>query len=124
MDPTVDEGENQDTGDLTQLELSKLSSNGFNATRTLKLFSYVGDSKLLTMIDSGASHYFISDKMAQHLRLAIDFDTTFAVIFGDGTRKYSQGVCTVVPLRIADHLFSITCYVFPLHSVDVILGVS
>lgn len=46
------------------------------------------------------------------------------MVFGDGNRVTSKGVCRAVPFTIANHLFHITCYVVPLYSVDVILGVS
>lgn len=126
VDPTQEEASEEKTfaPELQMLELSKLSSNGFDGAQTLKLFSYIGDCCLLTMIDNGASHCFISDQVAAHLRLPVDVAATFAVMLGDGTRVSSQGVCAAVPIRIAEHLFSITCYVFLLRSVDIILGVS
>ncbi|KAH6794829.1 hypothetical protein C2S52_005306 [Perilla frutescens var. hirtella] len=48
----------------------------------------------------------------------------FCIVLGDGTRIWTCGVCKAVPFIISDCTFYITCYVFPLRSVDVILGVS
>lgn len=46
------------------------------------------------------------------------------MVLGDGTRVLSMGVCRDVPVSVAEHTFHITCYVFPLCSMDMILGVS
>lgn len=54
------------------VNLSKLSYNGFDGATTMKLFSRLGDTRLLTMIDSGASHYFLADSVARKLGLPID----------------------------------------------------
>ncbi|KAH6775676.1 hypothetical protein C2S52_013237 [Perilla frutescens var. hirtella] len=109
---------------LQQLQLSRLSSDGFDGAQTLKLFSKVHGRQMLTMIDSGASHCFISDYLARLLELPIDSSADIAVVLGDGTRIRTRGVCKVVLFIISDRTFHITCYVFPLRSVDVILGVS
>ncbi|XP_057766739.1 uncharacterized protein LOC130987132 [Salvia miltiorrhiza] len=110
--------------ELQHLQLSKLSSNGFDGPRTLKLFSAVDGLKLLTMIDSGASHCFISETVAASLQLPVEPTSTQTVVLGDGSRVHITGVCKAVPLKLDSHLFLITCFVFPLSSVDVILGVS
>ncbi|KAH6778749.1 hypothetical protein C2S52_009986 [Perilla frutescens var. hirtella] len=110
--------------ELQQLQLSRLSSNGFDGAQTLKLFTTVKRRRLLTMVDSGASHCFIYEEMAHALQLHIDTTTHFAVILGDGSRVQTRGICTAVPFTIDGHTFHITCYVFSLRSVDVILGVT
>lgn len=116
--------QHEPTTDLQQLQLSRLSSHGFDGAQTLKLFSTVHGHRLLIMIDSGASHCFISDHWARSLQLPVDSSATIAVVLGDGTRIRTSGVCKAVPFVISDHTFYITCYVFSLRSVDVILGVS
>lgn len=110
--------------ELQQLQLSKLSSNGFDGPRTLKLFSRMGEFKLLTMIDRGASHCFISEQVACALQLTIDPTSVLTVVLGDGSRACISSICKAVPLTLDSQLFYVTCFVFSLNSVDVILGVS
>ncbi|XP_057794044.1 uncharacterized protein LOC131010514 [Salvia miltiorrhiza] len=110
--------------ELQHLQLSKLSSKGFDGPRTLELFSAVGGFKLLTMIDSGASHCFISETVASSLQLPVEPTSTQTVVLSDGSRVHITGVCKAVPLKLDSQLFLVTCFVFPLSSVDVILGVS
>lgn len=116
--------QHEPTIDLQQVQLSRLSSHGFDRAQTLKLFSIVHGCQMLTMIDSGASHCFISDHLADSLQLPVDSSANIVVVLCDGMRIRTYGVCKVVPFIISYHTFYITCYVYPLRSVDVILGVS
>lgn len=77
------------TSELQNLQLSKLSSNGFDGAQTFKLFMQIGNCHLLTMIDSGASHCFISDRATHNLYLPVDPTAKFAVVLGDGSRVSS-----------------------------------
>lgn len=119
--PEVDVSE--DTA-LQSLQLSRLSSHGFDGFQTLKLFTLVHNRRCLTMVDSGASHCFISARLADTLQLPLDSAQSIPVVLGDGTRVSSRGVCKNVPVVISEHVFHLTCYVFPLRNVDLILGVS
>ncbi|KAH6802299.1 hypothetical protein C2S51_033745 [Perilla frutescens var. frutescens] len=75
----------ESTIDLHQLQLSRRRSHGFDRAQTLKLFSKVHGRQMLTMIDSRASHCFISDHLAHSLQLSIDSSANIAVVLGDGT---------------------------------------
>lgn len=118
-----EEDVSEDTS-LQSLHLSRLSSHGIDGFQTLKLFSLVRNRRCLTMVDSGASHCFISAQLVDALRLPLDSEQTIQVVLGDGTRVSSRGVCKNVPIVISEQVFHLTCYVFPLRSVDLILGVS
>ncbi|KAH6765098.1 hypothetical protein C2S51_016347 [Perilla frutescens var. frutescens] len=110
--------------ELQQLQLSRLSSNGIDGTQTLKLFTKVNGRRLLMMVDSGASHYFISEHMAHSLQLSVDNTSHFTMVLEDGSRVHTRGTCKDIPVIINGHKFVITCYVFSLRSVDIILGVT
>lgn len=98
-----------DDPEYTSVLLSDLSCNGFNGTTTLKLFSRVGDHRLLTMIDSGASHCFLSESVAAKLGLQVSSSSDFHVILSDGSRVPMQGLCKAVPLTLDRHTFLIDC---------------
>lgn len=75
-------GDPETITELQHLQLSKLSSNGFDRVQSLTLFSQVEERHLLTMVNSGTSHCFISDHAARVLQLPIDPATEFAVVLG------------------------------------------
>lgn len=74
--PTLEEGE------LHEVQLSHLSSGGFDGPRTIKLVGHVADYKVLTMIDNGASHCFISERVAKQLNRPVDTTCQSAVTLG------------------------------------------
>ncbi|XP_057791220.1 uncharacterized protein LOC131008354 [Salvia miltiorrhiza] len=118
------EQEQHEQPQLQSLDLSELTSFGFDGPQTMKLFGRVGASRLKIMVDSGASHYFVAEQVARKLKWAIESIERFSVVLGDGTRVYTGGICKNVSLMIDSALFMISCYVFPLSNIDLILGVS
>lgn len=94
------------------IQLSDLSSNGFDRATTMKLFSGVGGQRILTMIDNGASHCFLSETVAAKISLYIIKFLDIQVILEDGSGIDIQGKCKVVHLTLGRHIFLIDCYVF------------
>ncbi|XP_057806177.1 uncharacterized protein LOC131021105 [Salvia miltiorrhiza] len=121
---SLEEKELEEAAELQQLQLSELTSFGFDGPQTMKLFGRVGDTRLLLMVDNGASHCFVSEKVARKLNWQIEPTTSFSVVLGDGSRVRTGGICKDVPLTLDTETFYISCYVFPICSVDMILGVS
>ncbi|XP_047948867.1 uncharacterized protein LOC125194666 [Salvia hispanica] len=107
-----------------ELELSELSSNGLDTSQTMKLFGKIGQHKVLAMVDSGASHCFISDQLATLLKLPVTPTIPYSVTLGDGSRVRAAGICRAIALTMSSEVFPLSCYMFPLRNIDVILGVS
>ncbi|KAG6399690.1 hypothetical protein SASPL_141171 [Salvia splendens] len=119
-----DEHTNSDLATFHHLQLSELSSHGLDSYQTMKFSGTIGASSIKIMVDSGASHCFIADHMATSLGLEITPTTTFSVRLGDGSKVRSGGICQNVKLGLASEEFILSCYVFPLRGVDLILGIS
>ncbi|CAA0825193.1 Eukaryotic aspartyl protease family protein [Striga hermonthica] len=109
---------------LQTLQLSHLAAKGFDGPHTMKLISRLENLKLLTMVDSGASHCFISERVVDKLGLHVEPSPTYSVMLGNGQRISSQGLCRAVSLYLQTATFMVDCFVFPLGGVDIILGVS
>lgn len=90
----------------------------------MKSIGRIGDYKVLTMIDSGASHCFITDQVVQQLGLLVDPSPAFSVVLGNGQQISTRGQCRALPIFMYSHTFSIDCYLFLLGREDLILGVS
>ncbi|XP_042028869.1 uncharacterized protein LOC121775856 [Salvia splendens] len=90
----------------------------------MKLFGEIDSHRIKVMVNSGASHCFISEQLAQQLQLPITPTKPYSVILGDGTSRRAAGLCQKVPLVLDRESFAVPCYVFPLRNIDVILGVS
>lgn len=76
------------------------------------------------MVDSGASYCFISEALAERLRLTPEKSRKPTIYLGDGQLRSSVGFCAGLVLCVNESKFDISCYVFPLGGVDIILGVS
>ena len=116
--------ESDDQAEETELLLSELSLNGLDTSHTLKLFGSIGPHQVKIMVDSGASHCFISDQVVFALKLIVMRTLPYSVMLGDGSRVQAAEIYYDLVLTMASKDFSLSCYVFPLRNVDVILGIT
>ncbi|KZV26643.1 hypothetical protein F511_34898 [Dorcoceras hygrometricum] len=59
----------------------------------MKLLGKIKGREIVVMMDSGASHNFISKKLVGVLQLEVDETVKFGVFLGDGGRVACQGMC-------------------------------
>jgi len=64
----------------------------------MKLQGIVKGRTALVLIDSGASHNFISTELVSQLGLHIESTLTYTVRLGDGHKKSTSGCCPKVEL--------------------------
>ncbi|BAT84466.1 hypothetical protein VIGAN_04185600, partial [Vigna angularis var. angularis] len=69
------------------MELSAFSAGGLTQPKTLKLQGKVGGKVVLILVDSGASHNFISKKLVEELKLGMEDTFPYQVSLGDGHKK-------------------------------------
>ncbi|XP_042065373.1 uncharacterized protein LOC121808874 [Salvia splendens] len=122
VDSDPEESELLDTD--VEPQLSVLSLNGLDTTNTMKLFREIDSQQVKVMVDSGANYCFISEQCAQRLQLPITPTSPYSVVLGDGTTRREAGLCRGVFLTLEKEEFVVSCYVFPLQNIDVILRVS
>ncbi|KAH6798946.1 hypothetical protein C2S51_035430 [Perilla frutescens var. frutescens] len=118
------EGEIEREPQLQTMELSQVTARGIDGPQTMKMRGLINQSDLLIIIDSRASHYFISTTVVERLGLTIDTTSRSAVKLGDGRQVAIVGECRDLSIKIGTTDFEVTCFVFPLGNVDLILGVS
>lgn len=70
--------------EMRMLCLSQLSPDRFDNPRMMKLIGSIFDYKVFTMMNSGANHYFISSRVAQHLNLTVDTSQRSTMTLGNG----------------------------------------
>ncbi|XP_052727710.1 uncharacterized protein LOC128195001 [Vigna angularis] len=106
------------------MELSGLSAGGLSQSNTMKLQGWVQGKKVLVLIDSGATHSFISTKLVKELGLECTDTRPYKVCLGDGQKKVTNGYCTGVPVLLEGLEVRDKFYLFELGGVDVILGIT
>lgn len=127
MEPQEENAE-RETGETEAsrqwLDLSLCSAGGLTQPQTMKLRGKVQGETVVILIDSGASHNFISTKLVQRLGLEVDQTVTYKMRLGDGHGKQTQGCCRQLGVQLETYAFTGEFFVFELGGVDVILGVA
>ncbi|KAJ1381740.1 Aspartic peptidase, active site [Sesbania bispinosa] len=93
-------------GKCSVLSLQSLVEDKSNQSHTLKLRGKIKEVPLLILVDSGATHNFISRKLVESLDWEYENAQSMRVLMGDGHLTQTQGVCR------------------DLEDIDMILGVS
>jgi len=81
-----------------------------DAQFTMKLRVRVRDFDLVALVDTGSTHTFIHDEVAQRLGLAVTRRPGLTVKVANGDRVPSQGVCRATLVVIDGVPFDVDCY--------------
>ncbi|CAL9232051.1 unnamed protein product [Arabidopsis halleri] len=102
--------------------LSLNSFLGKHSPRTTKLIGFLGKSKVVVLIDSGASHNFLTPNLAAKLKMLVCEDSRLEVRLGNGVSVHGTGVCKDVKFQLPGVEFQSNFISLELGGVDVILG--
>nr|GMD74955.1 peroxidase 64 [Ipomoea batatas] len=97
---------------------------GIDGPKTMKFRGQIAGLDILIMVDSGASHNFISRQLTAVLQHPLEPTTTFGVRLGDGRRAESDGKYSQLHVDLGPIAMPIDCFAFPLGGVDLILGIA
>ncbi|GAU23118.1 hypothetical protein TSUD_305660 [Trifolium subterraneum] len=92
--------------------------------QTMKVEGKIGNVGVLVLIDSGASHNFISPKVMTALGLDVTTGPVMSVRLGDGHKVESQGWCAGIMMKLDYVDIMIDAVVLDLGGLDMVLGVA
>lgn len=72
---------------------------GLDSPKTIKFTRVIGGKQVLVLLDSGATHNFISDRLINELQVSVQ-PTTFVVVLGDNKKVSGVGECRKVKLMV------------------------
>ncbi|KFK40184.1 hypothetical protein AALP_AA3G341400 [Arabis alpina] len=110
----------QDTAKFAALSLNSLV--GISSPRTMKMRGQIANTEVTVMIDSGASHNFVSLGLVQQLCLAVDNTGGYGVVTGTSFTVPGNGICRTVTLSIQGYSVKTSFLPLELGSAEVILG--
>jgi len=102
----------------------KISCGGRNRPSTLRLEGRLHGVALGLLIDSGASHNFISPHVVVAMELKVDKGKSMGVRLGDGHKVSIVGKCKELEIQLGEFSTVVAPYVLELGDVDMILGVA
>ena len=117
----------EDEGDHQHLDMAEVTLNsvvGLTPSNTMKVRGRVGDRDVVVLIDSGATHNFISARVVEKLDLRIEKGASYGVTFGNGAVERSRGICRGVVLTLPEIQVHADFLPLPLGSTDLILGMA
>ncbi|XP_031278388.1 uncharacterized protein LOC116136865 [Pistacia vera] len=106
------------------VELSLSSVVGINGPKTMKLKGSIMGQEVIILIDSGASHNFISREFVKKLAIAVERTQAFGVRVGDGYKVRCEGECKAVRLEVQRVQIIQDFFPFDMSSADVVLGMA
>ncbi|KAL4588404.1 hypothetical protein LXL04_001290 [Taraxacum kok-saghyz] len=112
-------------GECSCLELCGVTID--TSTSDLKTLKVMGDIlgfPALILIDSGATHNFISKKLARALGLELQSIGPLGIRLGDGNRVWVTTQCHAIPLHFGAFSCTVDALVYDLGPLDFILGIA
>ena len=104
------------------MESRKLQSPSWIRSRTMKIEGILEGLPILLLVDSGASHNYITKELVVFLGLSVTDTKEFAIILGDGSKNVSRGKCEGLLIAIGQNQIQINAFVLEIGGIDVILG--
>ncbi|CAJ2629609.1 unnamed protein product [Trifolium pratense] len=90
---------------------------------TMKLEARLASVDIEVLVDSGASHSFISPALTTALSLKVTPTTVKKIKLGDGHRVMSEGICKGIKLTLGSKVFEVDALVLEPGGLDMVLGV-
>lgn len=119
-------GEEQATLDSTEVsnfvEVSLNSVAGLSSPKTMKIKGTIMNQEVVTLIDPGATHNFLSLNLVTTLGLPICETEPYGVRMGTGDKEQGRGICQGIRLQLNDLEIVEEFLPLRLGSSDVILG--
>ncbi|CAA0265790.1 unnamed protein product [Arabidopsis thaliana] len=118
-----DEEDEEIFHDTTEPEITLQSLTGWDSPKTMRVAATINRQRLVALIDSGATHNFISDREANRLNLKLTPMTPFSVRVADGHPLRCRGSYRHTAMLLGDASFTVDFYALQLSGLDVVLGV-
>ena len=105
------------------MEISLCGFLGYESPTTHKLRGNFGKLTVVVLIDSGATHNFISPALLEKLQIPCKEFPDLPVVLGSGATVSGLGICKQLQIELQGLEFCIDCVSLELGQTDLVLGV-
>ncbi|XP_031737566.1 uncharacterized protein LOC116402457 [Cucumis sativus] len=109
-----------DPGEVVELCINSVV--GLTNPGTMKIRGTLQSKEVVVLVDCGATHNFISDRLVKTLKIPTKDTANYGVILGSGTAIKGKGVCEKVELNLIGWTVVENFLPLELGGVDLILG--
>lgn len=126
-DDEVEGGVETEEADATaidgELSMMKLGEEPTHA-HMMKLQGTLQGVPILILVDSGATHNFISKQVDEAMGWTIQATPEMRILLGDGSKVMASGKCEQVSIEIGEYSATVDTILFDLDGLDLVLGVT
>lgn len=97
---TVEVEDDGDHPHLEAIEVSLNSVSGLTPPRTMKVRANIQGVPVVVLIDCGATHSFVSNRVIEILGLTVIDTGSVRVVLGNGKKDKTWGTCKAVTLEL------------------------
>lgn len=115
----VEDTDEEEGGECSILNLHHIAQENHH---TVKFQGIVRGVPVLILVDSGATHNFISQKLVYKMDWPVDDTPEMRIKLGDGYQTITKGICKKLEMSIGDFTLSPDLHLFELGGIDVVLG--
>ncbi|MCY6488462.1 retropepsin-like aspartic protease, partial [Actinobacillus pleuropneumoniae] len=95
---------------------------GISSPQTLKIRGFLKHRRVVVLIDSGSTHNFIHQKVAEAVHCFVRAVSNFQVQIADGGTMKCEGHCENVKLQMGDYQLKTHMFAIHMGGCDIVLG--
>jgi len=122
LDLGADEDASDGSGSDDDLKVLVAAITGIQTNAMLQLATIARDTHAMALVDSGSTHSFVDESLAQRLGFTPEPCPGLSVGMANGDHVASAGVCKAVRPVIDKEEFTIDLFVIPLGGFGIVLG--
>ncbi|WJX10635.1 hypothetical protein P8452_01329 [Trifolium repens] len=119
----VEVGDEEIEGELSLMNFHQLGQEEHAKPQSIKLRGTIHEVPVLILIDSGATHNFISHQLAQKMNLTTEDTPPLNIKLGDGSCSKTTGTCKNLEIGVEGLCVVVDAQMFELGGMDVVLGI-
>eukprot|EP00253_Pinus_taeda_P005714 PITA_05714 len=120
-EPLEEDNQQNNVSDEPVISLHALA--GISSPQTLKIRGFIKHHPVVVLIDSGSTHNFIHQKVAEAVHCFVRAISNFQVQIADGGTMKCEGRCENVKLKMGDYQLKTHMFAIHMGGCDIVLGV-
>ncbi|XP_057452951.1 uncharacterized protein LOC130744819 [Lotus japonicus] len=119
----VEDPEDEIQGEMSMISFYHIANKPQEQPRTMKLQGTIQGVPVLVLIDSGATHNFIDQKLVQRMGWEVADTPRMTIKLGDGFQSHARGRCKSIDLEVGRYQLHCSPHLFELGGPDMVLGI-